>query len=105
MKLFDTVTYEDFGKEWFLQILSHYPKFALFDICVQWDDYPATEIFPMLLISFGSRSLCGFSFRWKWFEIRFDMITSSPRNLEAYRRYGTPEELAQGHSKDPCDAL
>lgn len=87
MKIFDTVTYEDYGWEGYLQILSHYPKFALIDLCFQIDEYPATEIFPMLLISFGSRSLCGFTIRWKWFQIRFDMITSSPRNLEAYRRY------------------
>ena len=89
MKLFYAAQYEDFGWEGYLQVLSHYPKFALFDIGVQWDDYPATEIFPMLLISFGSRSLFGFSLRWKWFQIRFDMITSSPRNLKAYRRYET----------------
>ena len=85
MKLFDYETYEDYGKEWFFQILTT-PKFALLDVCIQWDEFPATEIFPMLLISFGSRSLCGFSFRWKWFEIRCDIIQSRPRNLERYRR-------------------
>lgn len=89
LKLFDFEEYEDFGWEGYLQLISYYPKFALIDICIQWDEYPATEIFPMLLISFGSRSLCGFSFRWKWFQIRFDVITSSPRNLKAYRRYET----------------
>ena len=86
MHIFDYATYEDFGKEWYLQVLSFYPRFALFDVVVQWDDYPATEIFPMLLVSIGSRSLCGFSFRWKWFEIKFDMVTTAPRNLEWYRR-------------------
>ena len=86
MKVFDYAHYEDFGWEGYFQLLSHYPKFALLDVVVQWDEFPATEIFPMLLISFGSRSLCGFSFRWKWFQIKCDMITSSPRNLERYRR-------------------
>ena len=86
MKLFDYCYYNDYGHEWYFQVLSHYPHFGLLDVVVQWDEYPATEIFPMLLISFGSRSLCGFSFRWKWFEIKCDMITSSPRNLERYRR-------------------
>ena len=86
MKLFDYCYYNDYGAEHYFQLLSHYPTFGLLDVVVQWDEYPATEIFPMLLISFGSRSLCGFSFRWKWFEIRCDMITSSPRNLKAYRR-------------------
>jgi hypothetical protein len=84
-KFFDFETYSDFGKEWFLQILKS-SKFALLDVCIQWDEFPATEIFPMLLISFGSRSLCGFSFRWKWFEIRVDFFQSRPRNLERYRR-------------------
>lgn len=86
MKLFDTATYEDYGWEGYLQVLPFYPQFALFDIAIQWDDYPATEIFPMLLVSIGSRSLCGFSFRWKWFQIKCDMITTCPRNLEYYRR-------------------
>lgn len=93
MKLVDYCHYEDYGHEWYLQILNtskHWPKwipaFALFDSVIQWDEYPATEIFPMLLISFGSRSLTGFSFRWKWFEIRCDFFTSEPRNLERYRR-------------------
>jgi hypothetical protein len=86
MKLFDTIHYNDYGHEWYFQLLSHYPHFGLLDVVVQWDEYPATEIFPMLLISFGSWSLCGFSFRWKWFEIKCDMITASPRNLERYRR-------------------
>jgi hypothetical protein len=85
MKLFDYETYEDYGKEWFFQVLKS-SKFALVDSVIQWDEFPATEIFPMLLISFGSRSLCGFSFRWKWFQIRCDIIQSQPRNLERYRR-------------------
>jgi hypothetical protein len=86
MKLLDTAHYEDYGHEWYFQLLSHYPKFALVDLCFQIDEFPATEIFPMLLISFGSRSLCGFSFRWKWFQITCDIIQSQPRNLERYRR-------------------
>ena len=86
LKIFDFATYSDFGEEYYLQVLSFYPKFALFDVSIQWDDFPATEIFPMLLVSIGSRSLCGFSFRWKWFEIKFDVITTCPRNLEYYRR-------------------
>lgn len=86
MKLLDYCYFEDYGHEWYLQLLSFYPKFALMDIVVQWDEFPATELFPMLLISFGSRSLTGFSFRWKWFEIRCDLFTFSARNLEYYRR-------------------
>ena len=86
MKLFNYYHYEDYGHEWYYQLLSLYPHFALLDMTIQWDEYPATEIFPMLLISFGSRSLTGFSFRWKWFEIRYDFLTSAPRNFERYHR-------------------
>ena len=86
LKLFDFEKYEDYGWEFFFQLLTYYPKFALLDITIQLDEYPATEIFPMLLISFGSRSLCGFSFRWKWFQIKCDIIQTRPRNLERYRR-------------------
>ena len=86
MKLIDTAHYEDYGKEWYVQILSHYPRFALLDIECQWDEFPATELFPMLLISFGSRSLAGFTFRYKHFECRLDLLTSCPRNLEYKRR-------------------
>jgi hypothetical protein len=56
------------------------------DACIQWDEYPGTEIFPLLLISFGSRSLTGFTFRWKWFQIRCDFLITAPSNLECYRR-------------------
>ena len=86
MKLFDYCHYEDFGHEWYFQLFPWYPHFSLMDVSIQWDDYPATEIFPMLLISFGSRSVTGFTFRWKWFEIRCDFLTTAPRNLEYYRR-------------------
>ena len=86
MKLFDAAHYEDYGHEWYFQLFPWYPLFALLDVSIQWDDYPATELFPMLLISFGSRSVTGFTFRWKWLEIRCDFLTTAPRNLEYYRR-------------------
>ncbi len=86
MKLFDAAYYEDYGHEWYFQLLSAYPHFALMDVVIQWDDFPAPEIFPLLLISFGSHSLTGFSFRWKWFEIRCDFLTFAARNLNYYRR-------------------
>lgn len=85
-RFFDFETYQDFGWEGYFQLLSRYPHFALIDCVIQWDEFPATEIFPMLLISIGNRSLTGFSFRWKWFEIRCDFFTTAPRNLQFYRR-------------------
>ena len=86
MKLIDTAYYEDFGHEWYFQILSLYPKFALIDLVVQWDDYEATETFPFLLFGFGPHDVFGFSFRWKRFEIRCDFFEFQPRNLKSYRR-------------------
>jgi hypothetical protein len=86
MKLLDYAHYADYGNEWYLQVLQCYPNFALLDACIQWDEYPSTEIFPMLLISFGSRALTGFTFRWKWFQVRCDFLTTAPCNLEYYRR-------------------
>lgn len=85
MKLFDYETHEDYGREFFFQVLSS-PKFALLDITLQWDEYPSDEIFPMLIVNVGSKCLCGFTFRWKWLEISCDVIDGAPRNLEWYRR-------------------
>lgn len=87
MKLLDYAEYDDFGKEWYVQIFSNHPKFALIDLCIQWDEFPSTEIFPYLLISIGAHSLFGFSLRYKWCEIRADFIQFRPRNLAAYRLY------------------
>ena len=86
MKLLDYVHYEDFGHEWYFQLLSCYPKFALVDLVIQWDDYPATEWLPFLIIGIGPRDI-GFSFRWRKFEIRCDVLDFEPRNLAKYRRY------------------
>jgi hypothetical protein len=86
MKLFDYVHYEDFGNEWYFQLLSCYPKFALIDMVIQWDEYPATEWFPFLMVGIGPRDI-GFSFRWRKFQIRFDVLDFDPRNLARYRRW------------------
>ena len=86
MKLFDYCYYEDFGDEWYFQLLLIPGRFALIDMCIQWDEYPATEWFPYLLVGIGARDI-GFSFRWRKFQIRFDMLDFEPRNLASYRRY------------------
>lgn len=88
MKILDTVTYSDFGKEWYFQLFSFYPNFALIDLCVQWDEFPATEIFPYLIFSIGARHLFGFSFRWKWFQLKVSFIDTDPTNLQWYRSGG-----------------
>ena len=85
MKLFNFATYEDYGKEFYLQLLSHYPHFAFLDVRIQWDEFPATGLFPLLVFSIGSISLCGFSFRYKWFELRLDIFQTSPRDLKKYQ--------------------
>ena len=84
MKLFDYETYEDFGKEFFLQVLT-FRKFALLDITVQWDDYGADEIFPAMSLSIGSSHLLGFFIRYKRFQFDLDVITTKPRDLRWYR--------------------
>ena len=84
MKLFDYETYEDYGKEWFFQVLK-FSKFALLDITVQWDDYGADEIIPEILLTIGTRQLFGFFIRYKRFQFDFDLMTSLPRNLDWYR--------------------
>jgi hypothetical protein len=86
MKLFDYCHYEDFGHEWHLQVLSCYPKFALIDMVLQWDDYAAGEWLPFLIIGIGPHDI-GFCFRWRKFEIRFDVLDFEPRCLASYRRY------------------
>ena len=86
MKLFDYVHYEDFGHEWYFQLLPISNRFALIDMVIQWDEYPATEWFPFLIFGIGPRDI-GFSFRWKWFELRFDVLDFDPRNLASYRRW------------------
>lgn len=85
MKLFDYETYEDYGKEWFFQVLTS-RKFALLDLTFQWDDYGSDDLFPMLIVNIGSKCLCGFNFRWGRFEMSCDIIETAPRNLEWYRR-------------------
>lgn len=85
MKLFDYETYSDYGTEWFFQVLTS-RRFALLDITVQWDEYPAPEIFPMIVMRIGSKCLFAFTFRWKWFEISCDIIDGAPRDLRWYTR-------------------
>jgi len=86
MKLFDYVHYEDYGNEWYFQLLPIYPKFALIDMCISWDEYPPLEWYPYGVIGIGPRDI-GFTFRWKRFELRFDVLDFEPRNLARYRRW------------------
>lgn len=85
MKFIDYCHYEDFGHEWYFQVLSCYPRFALVDLVVQWDEYPDPSWIPFLIVGFGPHDI-GFSFRWRSFEIRCDFFDFEPRNLNSYRR-------------------
>ena len=85
MKVFDYETYEDYGKEWFLQILTT-RRFALLDITVQWDDYGLDEIFPEFSLMISSHRLFGFFIRYKRFQFDLDIITARPRDLRWYRK-------------------
>jgi hypothetical protein len=85
MKLFDYETYEDFGKEWFFQVL-RFQKFALLDITVQWDDYGLDSILPEFSLCISSGFLLGFFIRYKRFQFDLDVVTARPRDLSWYRR-------------------
>jgi hypothetical protein len=85
MKLFDYETYEDFGKEWFFQVLTS-RKFALLDITVQWDDFGSDAIFPEFSLCINSATLFSFFIRYKRFEFDLSVITARPRDLQWYRR-------------------
>jgi len=85
MKLFDYIHYEDYGHEWYFHVLSNYPKFAFIDCVVQWDEFPATEWLPTILLGIGPHDLFGISIRYRKFEIRFNLLHFKPRNLEWYR--------------------
>jgi hypothetical protein len=66
MKLFDYHTYEDYGTEYFLQILP-FRKYALLDFTLQWDDYGGEELFPRIDIHIGDVNLFGASIRYRRF--------------------------------------
>jgi hypothetical protein len=85
MKLFDTEHYEDYGHEWFFQVLTS-RRFALLDFTVQWDDYGGDEILPAIQLSIGSSHLCGFYFRYKRFQFDCSIIDWKPRDLSWYMR-------------------
>jgi hypothetical protein len=87
MKLTDFVHYNDYGDEWYFQVLSNYPWFALIDLVVQWDDYAASEPFPSILFGIGPEVVFGFSIRYKRFQISCDFFDFQPRNLATYRRH------------------
>jgi hypothetical protein len=83
MKLLEYETYEDFGKEYFLQILTH-RKYALLDFTLQWDDYCGEEWFPRIDIHIGDATVFGFSIRYRRFYFSCDII-GAKRNLNWYR--------------------
>ncbi len=85
MKLFDTEHYEDYGHEWFLQVLTC-RRFALLDFTVQWDDYGGDEILPAIQLSIGSSHLFGGFIRYKRFQFDCSIIDWKPRDLSWYRR-------------------
>lgn len=85
LKLFDFEKYEDYGWEFFFQILTH-RKFALFDFTLQWDDFGSDEIFPAMSLSIGSSHLLGFFIRYKRFQFDCSIIDTKPRDLQWYRR-------------------
>ncbi len=85
MRLFDFEKYQDYGWEFFFQILTVQKKFALLDITIQLDDYGTDELFPAMSLSIGSSHLLGFFFRWNRFQFDCSIIDTKPRDLRWYR--------------------
>ena len=86
MKLFDYCYYDDFGHEWYFQLLPISTKFALIDMAIQWDDFASLEWCPYVIIGIGPRDI-GFCFRWRRFQLLFDVLDFDRRNLSSYRRH------------------
>jgi hypothetical protein len=86
MKLFDYEKYEDYGWEFFFQVLK-FPKFALLDITVQWDDFGSDSILPEFSLCISSGTLFGFFIRYKRFQFYLDVITVRPRDLRWYKEH------------------
>lgn len=86
MKLFDYQYHEDFGHEWYFQLISIHRRFALIDCVLQWDDYAPADPFPCIIFGIGPYDLFGFTIRFYRFEIRMNFLQFKPRNLEWYRR-------------------
>jgi hypothetical protein len=84
MKLLDYETYEDYGKEHFIQVLTS-RRFALLDMTVQWDEYECDDLLPSFQLSIGSSHLFGGFIRYKRFQFDCSIIDWKPRNLEWYR--------------------
>ena len=87
MRIFNYAHYEDFGHDWFIQFFEISQKFCFIDASAQWDDFPVSDFFPLLVFNIGSNSLFGFCFRWKRFELRITFFTFMPRNLMWYKEY------------------
>ena len=85
LKLFDFEKYEDYGWEFFFQVLKS-SKFALLDITIKLDDYGADELSPAMSLSIGSSHLLGFFFRWNRFQFDCSIIDTKPRDLRWYGR-------------------
>lgn len=94
MKLFDYCYYEDFGSEYYIQLLSFYPKFAFIDMCIQWDQYTPDDWIPSLNINIGPCSI-GFSFRWRKLGIRFNALDFDPSDLASYRRWSSNDHRSK----------
>lgn len=84
MKFLEYETYEDFGKEFFLQILT-FRKFALLDITVQWDDYGCEDLLPAISLTIGSSHLLGCFIRYRRFQFDCSIIDWKRRDLRWYR--------------------
>ena len=92
MKLIDFFTTEDFGQEYYLNILQ-IKRFCLIQLNVDIDVYAGTS---GLLVNIGHSSLFGFDLHiWKY-SVSIDFISWMCRNLDTYRNYESYGENYDG---------
>ena len=106
MKLFQVAKFyvrKDYGKEYCLTLFFT-EKYSLLQMSFDIGEYGSWIDWPYLQISMGYGKLFSFLFSVGRLGFTADIAGRNWREEYFYIK-GTPDELAQGHSKVPCDAL
>ena len=83
MRLFDYLFIEDYGKEYYLNILQ-IKRFCLLQFNIDLNEYAGSS---GLLINVGHSSLLGFDLHIWRYSVSVDALSWSGRNLITYRSY------------------
>lgn len=82
MKLIDWLWYEEYGKEFFLNLLQ-YKRFCIFQLML---DFPKHSGSSGVIASIGHSSVFGISIHILNFGISFDVLTWKGRQLDYWRQ-------------------